>query len=144
MLLAACGGGGSDSTAPFSNANGMNGAFSAVAASITPQPATTAQPLQVQFTATFTGTFGPAASSFEMPFSVTRTSGAQQVTKGTATFTLRSGQPGNGVFQGLGVLTLAAQPAGVQTFCVLLLPGQVWTFNGVAPQAACTTVSITQ
>ena len=138
LTLAACGGGGDGG-----NAHTINGVFSNVSGSITPDPATTAQALQVQFSAQFVGQVDPAAGTFTVPFTVTRTTGTQQVTTGQASFTLTTGQAGNGTYAGTAAVTLPAQPVGVQTFCIILTPASAWTFNGTVPATSCGTAVIT-
>lgn len=142
-ILAACGGGGGDDAPAAAQqvAPTMRGTMGSVAGSVNPDPAATAQPLRVQFTAQFTGSFSPAASSFTVPFNVTR-DGAQHAT-GTATFTMTTGQPGQGTFDGTAGLNLPADSAGTHVYCVRLNPGASYTWSGTLEEAQCTSITVT-
>jgi len=136
-VLVACGGGGGDDPPPVKK---LNGSMGNVSGQINPEPVTSAQSLQLTFSATFQGQVDPKSSTFDAQYIVTR-EGAQFRT-GTLTFNLTSGQPGNGDYSGSAALTLPPDTVGNHTYCVRMNPAADWQMNGSVQAAQCTVVTV--
>lgn len=146
IILAGCGGGGGSSNNVNANNDSgitstINGSFSGISGSITPDPATTSQNLLVQITNSFVGQVSPQASTFTIPYTVAR-DGVSGYATGTLTYTLTVGSAGNGTFAGSSSLTLAPQSAGNHQFTITLTPGANYSFNGAIPTPASASVVV--
>lgn len=140
--LAACGGGGSSTatsggTGTTVTLDTLSGVLS-FSGSILPDPATTAQKLNVSMQIDLVGSVSPTASTIAIPYTVTRTTGTPAAYIGLAT--MAKSTTG---FSGVASLQLpAGQPVGVNTYCVQLLPADAYTYKGTIPGPSCTTVTI--
>lgn len=119
VVLSACGGGGGGSSTAVPT---MTGTISAPTGAILPDPATTAQNITLNVAAGYVGAFTPHASSIDIPFKITRTTGAAASYDGTVHCTLTTGAPGAGTYACTGSLQIPPQPAGVHQFCLAWTP----------------------
>lgn len=139
-VIAACGGGGSNDTpaAPGS----IKGTFSALSGSVTPDPATTAQALDVRATMQFNGQFLPAAPTVAIPCVIT-VDGAPAGVVCAVTFRRVSGQDGTGTHTGTLSLTLPAlRQVGRHEVCVTLDPAAWGTWDGTTDGESCAPVDV--
>jgi len=133
VVLSACGGGGGDSQT-------MSGTISDPTGAILPDPATTAQPLTLTVAAAYVGAFTPQSTVIDIPFTLTRTTGAAASYTGQVHCTQATGSPGAGSYTCTGSLEIPPQPAGSQQYCLTWNP--VGNFSGTRG-TACAPVTVT-
>lgn len=138
-VLTACGGGGgSDATeAPDSTKPNMSGNLS-WSGSVTPDPATSAQALDVVVSVTLAMGSAPA-DSVAIPYTLRRVTSGEQVWNGSVTVT-------KAFMDFTGTLSTqipAGQPVGEQSYCLVLRPADAFDFHGTNEAESCTTVTIT-
>lgn len=131
--MAACGGGGDDSGSKATpQGESLNGSFTTPTGSVLPDPATTKDPITVTVNTEFTGQTSPNMGAFTVPIKV-RQVGTNTVHIASITCTLKTGQPGNGVYQCEGSTTLPTMAPGYYEFGIRLDPASKYTFNGALP-----------
>lgn len=140
--LAACGGGGSSDASAQAQSTSMNGVFTEPTGSVMPDPATTADPINVTINTSFTGQVSPASSTFTIP-AIIRQVGASVTHTVTITCTLKSGSPGNGSHECTGAATLPTLAAGSYEFGLKLDPASKYSFNGALPAEVFGSVTVT-
>lgn len=131
LLLSACGGGGGDQrsqqAAPPPHIGSFSGSIDTTAVDVMTASPSASTPLNVRVSVTATGTLSPAMTSFDMPVTVHRTTLANPpIYAGTLRFALSSGTSASGVWEGVGTVTVAPQPAGTHNFVGTPYPEQVF------------------
>jgi hypothetical protein len=145
LVIAACGGGGdiADSNAPSAAAAAsaptqqkpaMHATVSVESVELLTVAPTAATPLSFRVRATAVGSVPANTIGFDLRVVVNRvdatTASTGWLAEGVMPFTLTSGTPGSGTWQGTAVVTLPPQPAGTHSFAGIADPNATFDFSG--------------